>query len=310
MKFLTFKSHSSEKPLPGLLDPSHSRILDLSPLAPSLLELIENFEWVRGGLERLIQTPASCFSVEEIEILAPLPRPTSVRDGYAFRQHVEASRKNRGLPMIPEFDEFPIFYYTNALCTTGPGPIRVHRQALEKLDFELEVAVVIGKGGQDIPASQADDHIFGYTIMNDWSARALQMKEMKMNLGPAKGKDFATSYGPYLVTRDELRERRIHSSSAEGERYNLKMSAFVNQKQLSLSNLKEMRWTFAQIIERASQGTRLYPGEIIGSGTAGTGCLMELNGSGVTQDLWLKPGDHVALEVEGLGRLENSILAL
>lgn len=249
-------------------------------------------------------------STTSVQVLSPIPRPVSVRDGYAFRQHVEAARRNRGVPMIPEFDHFPIFYFTNALAITGPGDLPVQRLALDKLDFELEVAVVIGRGGKNIPASKADEHIFGYMIMNDWSARALQMEEMKLNLGPAKGKDFATSLGPWLVTRDELASHRVHGhgqAENRGERFDLRMRTWVNEKLLSEGNLKDMSWTFAEIIERASYGVHLEPGEVIGSGTVGTGCLLELNGSKITDNLWLKPGDQVKMEVEGLGTLINTI---
>jgi len=208
--------------------------------------------------------------------------------------------------MIPEFDLFPIFYFTNHLGVTGGGDLPVQKQALDKLDFELEVAVVIGKGGKNIPASKADEHIFGYMIMNDWSARHLQMEEMKLNLGPAKGKDFATSLGPWLVTRDELSAHAL--TGPNGERHNLKMRCFVNGKQVSFGNVKDMSWTFGQIIERASYGVMLEPGEVIGSGTVGTGCFLELNGSKITDNQWLKPGDKVVLEVDVLGRLENTIV--
>ena len=142
-----------------------------------------------------------------------------MRDGYAFRQHVEAARRNRGVPMIPEFDQFPVFYFTNHLGGHRPGRARSPCPwRSDKLDFELEVAIVIGKDGRNIPASEADDHIFGFMIMNDWSARALQMEEMKLNLGPAKGKDFATSLGPWLVTRDELAAVRDQGSKRRAPR--------------------------------------------------------------------------------------------
>ncbi len=164
---------------------------------------------------------------------------------------------------------------------------------------------MIGKEGRNISESTADEYVFGYVIMNDWSARKLQREEMKMSLGPAKGKDFATSYGPYLVTPDELKKFEVPGPS--GVRYDLGMRAWVNGKQVSTGNLKDMTWTFAQIISRVSMGVTIRPGEIIGSGTCGTGCFMELNVTGVTQNWWLKPGDKVVLEVDGLGRLENTI---
>jgi len=252
------------------------------------------------------QLPASAtFAESGATLISPIPRPASMRDGYAFRQHVEAARRNRGVPMIPEFDRFPIFYFTNHLAVTGPGDLPVQKLAQEKLDFELEGPIVIGKGGRNIPAAEADSHIFGYCIMNDWSARHLQMEEMKLNLGPAKGKDFATSLGPYLVTRDELAPAAVPGSM--GERYDLRMRAWVNDKLVSEGNLKDMTWTFAQLVERASYGVELHPGEVIGSGTVGTGCFLELNGSKITDNQWLKPGDRVVMEIDRLGRLENTI---
>ena len=149
----------------------------------------------------------SATPVKNYEILAPVPHPTSCRDGYAFRQHVEAARKNRGVAMIPEFDQYPIFYFTNHQAVEGPGPVYCMPDHFEQLDFELEIAIVIGKKGRNIKASEADAYIAGFTIMNDMSARKLQMEEMLLNLGPAKGKDFSTVIGPWLVTPDELAQK-------------------------------------------------------------------------------------------------------
>src|SRR5207253_250319 len=177
---------------------------------------------------------------------------------------------------------------------------------LDRLDFELEAAIVVGKRGRNVPASKADALIFGMTIMNDFSARALQMEEMKLSLGPAKGKDFATALGPYLVTLDELLP--FSRQTAHGRHFDLGMRAFVNGVQVSTGNVKDMTWTFAQILERASYGATLYPGDVIGSGTCGTGCFLELNGSKITQNQWLNLGDVVALEIDGLGRLENTVV--
>jgi fumarylacetoacetate (FAA) hydrolase len=238
-------------------------------------------------------------------LLAPIPRPPSMRDGYAFRQHVETARRNRGLEMIPEFDQFPVFYFTNHQAVVGPGPVHVKPLHLERLDFELEAAIVVGREARDLTAANADDAIFGLTIMNDFSARALQMEEMKLSLGPAKGKDFATGLGPWLVTLDEL--AGATTKTPNGARFDLGMRAFVNGKQVSTGNVKDMSWTFAQILERASYGVTLYPGDVIGSGTCGTGCFLELNGSKITQNQWLGVGDVVALEIDRLGRLENTI---
>ena len=271
---------------------------------PAADEIVRRFEAKR--------TPASfdgrpfAHPLGSVALRAPLPRPPSMRDGYAFRQHVETARKNRGLEMIPEFDQFPVFYFTNHQAVIGPGELRVQRLHLDRLDFELEAAIVVGQRGRNVRAAEADALIFGFTIMNDFSARALQMEEMKLSLGPAKGKDFATALGPWLVTVDELAPRS--SVTANGARWDLPMRAFVNGAQVSQGNVQDMNWTFAQILERASYGATLYPGDVIGSGTCGTGCFLELNGSKITSDQWLRPGDSIALEIDGLGRLENRVV--
>ncbi|MFN8670477.1 MAG: fumarylacetoacetate hydrolase family protein [Candidatus Sericytochromatia bacterium] len=250
-----------------------------------------------------------------IIMLAPVPKPTSCRDGYAFRQHVFTARRNRGLEMIPEFDQYPIFYFTNHNSIIGEGDLVVENDHLANLDFELEVAIVIGKEGKNIDSKEADSFIAGYTIMNDFSARVLQMEEMKLNLGPAKGKDFATSIGPYLVTVDELEKYKVKTEF--GDKYNLKMTAYHNGKLISEGNLIDMNWTFAEIIERASYGVKIYPSDVIGSGTVGTGCYLELNGTNTLlakekgetfTPVWLKEGDLIELEVEGLGKLSHKIV--
>jgi fumarylacetoacetate (FAA) hydrolase len=239
-------------------------------------------------------------------MLAPIPRPLSMRDGYAFRQHVEAARRNRGVPMIPEFDDFPVFYYTNHLSVIGPGPVLVRDGHLDKLDFELEAAVVLGRGGRNLDVAAADESIFGLMVMNDWSARALQMEEMKLNLGPAKGKDFATALGPYLVPKEELGP--AVRPGPRGSHFALGMRCEVNGTEVARGSLADMSWTFAEIIARASYGVTLHPGEVIGSGTVGTGCFLETNGSKIFDNWWLKPGDRVACEVDQLGRLENLVV--
>lgn len=253
--------------------------------------------------------------IKEYSLLAPVPNPTSCRDAYAFRQHVAAARHNRGLPMIAEFDQYPIFYFTNHQAIFGPGPIYCMPDHFEKLDFELEVAIVIGKPGRNIKAQDADNYIQGYMIMNDMSARTLQMEEMVLNLGPAKGKDFATVIGPWLVTPDELESHKAVAKPGHvGNSYNLDMTCKVNGIVVSHGNMADMDWTFAEIIERASYGCDLRPGDVIGSGTVGTGCFLELNGTGLLnnpnyQTQWLKDGDVVEMEVTGLGVLTNTIVA-
>lgn len=252
---------------------------------------------------------------EEIfyEILAPVPHPTSCRDGYAFRQHVAAARRNRKVDMIAEFDQYPIFYFTNHNAIQGPGEIECMPDHFQKLDFELEVAVVIGKKGRNIKAAEADEYIAGYMIMNDMSARTLQMEEMLLNLGPAKGKDFSTVIGPWLVTPDELEPYKVAAKPNHvGNNYNLKMTCRVNGIEVSAGNMADMDWTFAEIIERCAYGVDILPGDVIGSGTVGTGCFLELNGTGLLNDpnykvQWLQPGDNVEMEITGLGALSNII---
>jgi fumarylacetoacetate (FAA) hydrolase len=250
-----------------------------------------------------------------VDLLSPIPFPTSCRDGYAFRQHVAAARRNRKVEMIPEFDQYPVFYFTNHHSVQGPGEIRCMPDHFEKLDFELEAAIVICKQGRNIRADEADQYIGGLMIMNDMSARRLQMEEMMLNLGPAKGKDFATVLGPWLVTLDELQPYEIPcKENHTGKNWNLKMTCTVNGVQVSAGSLGDMDWTFAEIIERASYGVNLQPGDVIGSGTVGTGCFLELNGTGKLNDpnyteQWLQPGDQVEMEIEGLGRLNNTIIA-
>lgn len=251
---------------------------------------------------------------DNVDLLAPVPLPASCRDGYAFRQHVAAARRNRKVPMIPEFDQYPVFYFTNHHSIQGPGDIRCMPDHFDKLDFELEVAIVIARHGRNIPAAEADDYIAGLMIMNDLSARTLQMEEMLLNLGPAKGKDFATVTGPWLVTLDELAEFETPCKEGHtGKSWNLRMQCRINGVQVSDGNLADMDWTFAEIIERASYGVDLYPGDVIGSGTVGTGCFLELNGTGKLndpnyQEQWLQEGDVVELEVDGLGILSNTIV--
>ena len=251
---------------------------------------------------------------EAVQLLSPIPFPSSCRDAYAFRQHVAAARRNRGLEMIPEFDQYPVFYFTNHHSVQGAGEIKCMPDHFEKLDFELEAAIVISKSGHNIRAEEADQYIAGLMIMNDMSARKLQMEEMLLNLGPAKGKDFATAVGPALVTLDELQQHEVPCKEGHiGKSWNLRMQCRVNGEIVSDGNLSDMDWTFAEIIERSSYGVDLYAGDIIGSGTVGTGCFLELNGTGKLndpdyQERWLKEGDEIEMEVEGLGILKNTIV--
>ncbi|MBN9296384.1 MAG: fumarylacetoacetate hydrolase family protein [Filimonas sp.] len=274
---------------------------------PLVLSVEQSIKEGRVGKEKALP-------YAQAQVLSPVPFPTSCRDGYAFRQHVAAARRNRKVPMIPEFDQYPIFYFTNHHSIQGPGDIMCMPDHFHKLDFELEAAIVISKTGRNIPAEEADEYIAGLMIMNDMSARTLQMEEMLLNLGPAKGKDFSTVLGPWLVTLDELAPYEVAPKENHvGKAWNLTMKCSVNGKQVSEGNLADMDWTFAEIIERCSYGVNLYAGDVIGSGTVGTGCFLELNGTGKLNDAnyeeqWLQPGDVVVMEIDGLGTLTNTIV--
>jgi fumarylacetoacetate (FAA) hydrolase len=256
----------------------------------------------------------SGIPIQSVQLLAPVPFPSSCRDAYAFRQHVAAARRNRNAPMIAEFDQYPVFYFTNHHSIQGAGDIRCMPDHFEKLDFELEAAIVICKPGRNIRAEEADEYIGGLMIMNDMSARKLQGEEMLLNLGPAKGKDFATVTGPCIVTLEELSSFEVPCKEGHtGKNWNLKMTCKINGTRVSEGNLSDMDWTFAEIIERASYGVNLFPGDIIGSGTVGTGCFLELNGTGKLNDpdyteQWLKEGDEIEMEIEGIGVLKNTIV--
>jgi fumarylacetoacetate (FAA) hydrolase len=323
MKFVSFRTVSGEERVGLLVDTAVVDIAaattTLSLTAPSTMSgLLER--WPQAlTISRQVETAFRSEKVKALthvpRLLAPVPHPPSCRDGYAFRQHVATARRNRGVEMIPEFDQYPVFYFTNHHTICGEGDVIVEADHLQKLDFELECAVVIGVGGKNIASKDADSHIAGFMIMNDLSARVLQMEEMLLSLGPAKGKDFATSVGPWLVTPDELEQYRV--TTEFGNTYNLRMTARHNGKQISDGNLKDMNWTFAELIERASYGVQLYPGDIIGSGTVGTGCYLELNGTWALESktrgeshtpIWLQNGDSIELEITGLGTLTNRIV--
>ncbi len=328
MKLVTYKVNSTHR-LGIVID---SAIYDLSMAAyhNGMNNMPHNMlQFLQGGdelmtfakkTEQQIKNKKTDIAGEKYAdelLLAPITNPTSCRDGYAFRQHVAAARRNRKVDMIEEFDQYPIFYFTNHNAIQGPGEIWCMPDHFQQLDFELEVAIIVGKQGMNVKAADADNYIAGYMIMNDMSARVLQMEEMKLNLGPAKGKDFSTVIGPMLVTPDdESISNLITSAKANhtGNNYNLEMICRVNGVQVSKGNMGDMDWTFAEILERCAYGVNILPGDVIGSGTVGTGCFLELNGTGKLNNpdyktQWLQPGDTVEMEVTGLGKLTNIIKA-
>jgi fumarylacetoacetate (FAA) hydrolase len=232
----------------------------------------------------------------------PDPFPVaSLRDFYAFEQHVKTCRAHRGLDMLPQWYQVPVFYFSNPVAIIGDGDTVHAPQGSAALDYELELACVIGTAARDLPADDsALECVAGLTIMNDWSARDLQRVEMAVGLGPSKSKDFATSLGPRVVPLSELR------NAYRDGRFHLNMTATVNGKLYSQGNAGTMYWTWPQILAHASRDTELRPGDVLGSGTVGTGCILELTPEAVGG--WLQPGDQVELEIESLGRLRNEVV--
>ena len=252
-----------------------------------------------GAEEAAKKASEDSISIDEVKFLSPI-KPYTLRDGYAFEQHVATANKNRGREVPKEWYEFPVFYFTNPNAMFGHEDEIPYPHYTNAMDYELEIAAVIGKEGMSIKPEDAPNHIFGYTIFNDWSARDVQRKEMAVGLGPAKGKDFASALGPVIVTHEAIADR----STGRPGVYDLEMSARVNDRELSRGNFKDIHWSFGEIIARVSDSVMLHPGDVIGSGTVGTGCLLELT---KFQGPWLNKGDVVELEVERIGVLRNTV---
>jgi fumarylacetoacetate (FAA) hydrolase len=266
---------------------------------PAARTVLERVRAATGDARRSLATSGAVLPAAAVELRPPVARPPTIRDFYAFEAHVKNARARRGLPVPPEWYELPVFYYSNPGSLVGHGA-GVRKPAwTEALDFELELACVIGRRARDVAAEDWRSVVAGFTILNDWSARDVQRREMAVGLGPAKGKDFATSLGPALVTPDELEPRR------RGDRYDLAMEARVGGATLSRGNARDMHYGWGALIARASQDVYLLPGDVLGSGTVGGGCLLEL---GTEVHPWLQPGDEVTLEIDLLGVLSNTIL--
>ncbi len=263
MRLCTFESEG--RLAPGRIEGDRVVELGASSLA----------EWLGSGGEDVAE-----HALAGVRLRAPIPQPPSVRDFYAFEQHVATARASRGLEVPPEWYGQPVFYFSNPAAIFGPDDEIAFPPTSSAWDYELEVAAVVG----------AEGRIAGFTILNDWSARDLQRAEMTVGLGPAKGKDFATSIGPVLVTPDELGD------------LTLEMTARINGEERSRGNLGDIHWPFEELSAHAAASTRLLPGDVLGSGTVGTGCILE-HGDG----RWLRPGDEVELEVEGIGVLRNRV---
>jgi 2-keto-4-pentenoate hydratase/2-oxohepta-3-ene-1,7-dioic acid hydratase in catechol pathway len=241
--------------------------------------------------------------LDSVRLLPPLT-PPAIRDFVTFEEHVEGVARRFGDTIVPEWYEAPTFYFTSPHALIGahddvPVPPGCHA-----FDFELEVAAVVGRPGRDLTPEQARNHIVGYTILNDWSARDLQAREMRVKLGPAKGKDSASTLGPWLVTSDEIQDRR----DADGF-LDLTMTVTRNGEQIGGDTLTNMAWTFEEMLAYASRGTWVRPGDVLGSGTCGSGCLAELWGRhGSLNPRPLAPGDVVTMTVERLGTISNTVV--
>ncbi len=230
------------------------------------------------------------FALQEVTLLTPLPQPNSLRDFIVFEKHMRRGYDALGIEPPRVWYEMPIYYKGNARSLLGHDQDLLWPAYTERLDYELEMACIIGKEGRDIPQEQAEAYIFGFACLNDFSARDIQMREMQCRLGPAKGKDFGTAIGPWIVTRDEA-----------GNYQNLRMAARINGEVWSEGNSRDMYHSWARIIAHVSMGETLYPTDILGSGTVGLGCGLEL-------DRWLKPGDVVEIEIENIGVLRNRVI--
>ncbi len=240
------------------------------------------------------------LAISPRDYLVPLPKVTSIRDFYTFEEHVRKARTRSGLEMIPEWYEVPAYYYSSTSMIYPSGSSVPYPVFTSELDYEMEVAVVIGKQGINIRREDALSHILGLMLANDWSARDLQRKEMKIGLGPSKSKDFATSLGPYVTTIDELEDLKESDF-----RFDIPVEAYVNGKKYSSGNVRDMHWTFSELVEYASRGTRLRKGDVIMSGTVSTGCILEL---GSEEYGWLKRGDVVSIRSPILGELTNEVV--
>ncbi len=229
------------------------------------------------------------YKEDEVRLLAPVPRPGAIRDFFAFEEHALQGAKRRNEPLNPAWYDQPVYYKGNHREIYGPGDTVPWPSYTRKLDFELEIACVVGKKGRDLSEEQAAPCIAGYMIFNDWSARDIQKNEMLCRMGPAKGKDFANGFGPYLLTADELPDPD-----------NLKMSVTVNGELWSEGNSSGRYWKFPLMLSHISQEETVYPGDILGSGTNYKGCGLDL-------DRWIKPGDVLEFTVEKLGTLKQTV---
>lgn len=318
MRLVTFKTSKGSVKTGWLKDTGIVTMQQADERLPNdMLSFIDEHEsFFKIIRDNNLENLAPHYQLSEVQLLAPLPNPRSVRDFLGFEQHMLNAGKAFGHTLSKEYYDIPVFYFTNHNAIFGPEDEIKRPKHEDKMDLELELAVVMGKKGSDISVEDADDYIFGYTVFNDWTARSLQRQEMMLPLGPAKGKDFANTFGPCIVTKDEFEQYRCNISremhpehlampKTTGDRFDVKMTARINGETICEGNYKTAYWTFTQMIKRASDNVTLLPGEILGSGTVGWGSLIE-NKFSVHRPL--EPGDIVELEVEGIGVLRNTVI--
>jgi fumarylacetoacetate (FAA) hydrolase len=302
---------------------AHDRILHRQPVTTlddhlarglrvdALTELVESFvpradpqTSVRGAGVASNEDDDALLATADLTLGPPILRPPSLRDFYAFEGHVKTMWERRGGEVPETWYRLPIFYFSNVSEIRGPAEPVWSPAASSELDYELEVAALVDTPVVDVPAGRGDEAIGGYTIFNDWSARDLQREETVVRLGPAKGKDFASSIGPWLVTPDELVDAWSGARDAAGPE--LAMTAEVNGVETSRGRWSDAHFSFAEMVARASADARLRPGDLLGSGTVGTGCLLEVGDSTIGR--YLQPGDEVVLRIERLGTLRTPIV--
>jgi 2-keto-4-pentenoate hydratase/2-oxohepta-3-ene-1,7-dioic acid hydratase in catechol pathway len=275
-------------------------------LAPgvSLLDLLgDDGERLAAAGERAKRAPHEVSRLEDVRLRPPIPVPPAIRDFSSFVEHYRAGIVAIGKKFDENWYEKPVFYFSNPRAVLGDGDTVRFPGDSRRMDYELEVSAIIGREGIDLEPAEAEKHIAGYSILNDWSARDVQADEMaRAPIGPAKGKDFANGLGPFLVTPDELEDVRKNNG------FDLAMTATVNGREYSRGSWSAVYWSFGEMVAYASRNAKLVPGDVIGAGTVGTGCILELSGThGAERFPWLEDGDEVVLEIERLGKLRNRV---
>ena len=292
-KFVTFTKKDLDKPILGVL--VENMVLDLrasnNNFPIDLLSLIQGGESMQKLVKEVCLKPqkSNLYSLSDVKIKAPLLNPPSLKDFFAFEEHAKAGAKRRNENLPSEWYEIPAYYKGNHRAIFGMDDEIPCPYYTKNLDFECEIACVVGKSGKNISVEKANDYIFGYMIFNDFSARDIQKKEMMLRMGPAKSKDFANSFGPYLVTKDEVNPKK-----------DFQMIVKVNGELWSEGHFKDQYWDFPLLVSHVSQEEEIYPGDILGSGTFYKGCGLDL-------DRWIQPEDTIELEVNKLGTLRNKI---